>query len=747
MKKRLLGLVIAGLSISLIGCSNAPKKHVHKYDTENIEWYWRQLQNKDYDASATFYCTKCKEDVKGHSITVTADVAKENTRPATCSVPGLYTYTATVTFEGATYSEVKTREYQDESAHHYVQLKEERYQVSEADCEHDAVYYYVCDLCEHVSSETYVDVGSKLGHDLQHKAAKTSTCQEHGYIEHYECNRCGKFLLEEDGEAVSEDEVILPLSHNMTYHPGSEATCTQDGTLDYYTCAYEEGVKYHDEEGEHQVESDDDLIEHALGHEFNDNRTCIRCEKTFEQAYELDEATTLDGITPISLSDLNINDGATVPAHTSSHLYGNYDFNGNKGIDLWFKPQYQKHTDDAWGYFYLFNKHDESGIVFRFQYNRTQDDGVLPLMIYTANGYGAGTTVTRGAGTAGTYFCFPATSGIKSTTDNLFHVTAYCVDETTNLYRCAFTGGVVNGTQYYPSTSESDTSNTPLTFDIELGANYFTGSEVIRFSSSTNDLKLYGYEIQEDIVVYKDIDGSFIGKKAGTVVHAPKYNKLDKKLIGWFDQKGNKVTEGQQTSGKTIVQPIFVDEHEDMIVPSDIQLGEKGEWFDVNGTTVTEETASGIGYVPTSNRVDLYFIYQSTAFTSSDRWSKFGFPYDFVDAKSRLFIRINENNDGRFEGFVFGGSLGNEGDPGTYYNLGNAFRKQGDNILIHLTVIDNGNNSVLFTLEATNLRTRVTNFVNYNVTFTQYSMSEGADRNKMALLPAVKCEWRFIDAF
>ena len=184
-----------------------------------------------------------------------------------------------------------------------------------------------------------------------------------------------------------------------------------------------------------------------------------------------------------------------------------------------------------------------------------------------------------------------------------------------------------------------------------------------------------------------------------------------------------------------------------MIVPSDIQMCGKGTWFDVNSTTITGETPSQIGYLPSDNQVDLYFIYESTAFLGADNWSRFGFPYDFIDEKSRLFIRINENDNGRFDGYIYGASLGTEGDLGTYYNLGHAFRRTGDQILIHISVVDNGSNNITFTLEATNLRTRESNSKDYSVTFNQYSSSEGETRNKMALIPAVNCEWRFIDAF
>ena len=462
----------------------------------------------------------------------------------------------------------------------------------------------------------------------------------------------------------------------------------------------------------------------------------------------LEAAGGYDGINPISIDDLGIAEGATVPAHTSGHIFAQYDFNANKGIDLWFKPEYTVHGGDTWNYFYLFNKNDESGIVFRFNDNRAEDDGILSLYIYSVNAYGGATTVVQTAGAAGTFFYFPRSSGVKSSVDSVFHMAAYCINESTNLYRCLFTAGVEDGTQYFPSTNPEDKTNTPLYFDIELGANYFeTGVQMIRFSSSTGDLKLHNSASQEQLVVYKDYDGSVVGKKEAASISTFDYRLANKQFVGWFDQNGEKVTNGQAITSKTIVQPLFVDQQADMIVPSSIMMGNKGEWYNVNSSTVTGETASGIGYLASSNRVDMYFIYQSTAFTGADNWAKFGFPYDFLDARSRLTIRINENNNGRLDGYVFGGSLGGEGADGTYFNLGYTFRKTGDLILVHMSVIDNGSNNVSFTLECTNIRTRETNAKTYSVTFSQYSASEGAARNKMCLLPAVGCEWRFVDAF
>ena len=99
-------------------------------------------------------------------MTLAAEVVKETVREATCVATGEYKYSASVEFEGKEYQDFKTREYQDASAHHYIEVKEARYLVSAANCEDDAVYYKSCEHCGEASEETFVDVGSKLNHDL-----------------------------------------------------------------------------------------------------------------------------------------------------------------------------------------------------------------------------------------------------------------------------------------------------------------------------------------------------------------------------------------------------------------------------------------------------------------------------------------------------------------------------------------------------------------------------------------------------
>ena len=63
-------------------------------------WSWTGVES----ATATFTC----ENDASHTQVVNATITSEVTKPATCTEDGLRTYTATVTFEGKTYTDTKT---------------------------------------------------------------------------------------------------------------------------------------------------------------------------------------------------------------------------------------------------------------------------------------------------------------------------------------------------------------------------------------------------------------------------------------------------------------------------------------------------------------------------------------------------------------------------------------------------------------------------------------------------------------
>ena len=148
------------------------------------------------------------------------------------------------------------------------------------------------------------------------------------------------------------------------------------------------------------------------------------------------------------------------------------------------------------------------------------------------------------------------------------HVFAYCIDEDTNTYRCGFTAGVAGMGQYNLTSNDTpeDQSNTPMTFDIELGANYFDNGahRYFRFSSTTDDYRLYDTLSEEQVVVYKDAAGNVMGKKNTNTINLIEYGQANKTLVGWFNHKGERVTDGQYNAAKNVIQPLLVNTQANM---------------------------------------------------------------------------------------------------------------------------------------------------------------------------------------
>lgn len=628
------------------------------------------------------------------------------------------------------------------SDHNYVNVQEDKYLKSAATCTEDAVYYKSCEYCEEKGVETFTVPNSKLGHNLVHHAAASSTCQEHGNLEYWICDRCDGVFLDEDGQNPSSlEEVTLPLAHNMTLHAGQEATCYAEGRKDYYTCSFEsDDVLYKDEAGTETYADASELVIPKLEHEFDETNECIHCHETVQTVMGLEEATLLDATAPITLSDLGVKSGINID--TTEHIYANYSFSSKKAIDLWFEYDYELVNKDSWFYFYLFNQRDESGLIFRLQTNRTDDDGIVPGYVWTNNGAASGTTVP----TSPTMHYLPRKSGVKSTTTNIIHVTAYCINEANNTFRCVLTGGVKGETQYYLSTNAEDKTNTPLSYDIELGADYFASGEhnLLRFSAAFNEnVVLRDAESEEQLVVYKDSSGQILGKKSVESLDLVNYNIEGKTLLGWFDGSGSKVHADDEVNSKTVVKPAFADTTDKMVTLTDYGLEETLEM--ANGVHVI----SGPGIYPENgNTLDFYFTYKFVSAQSNDNYFVIGVPYDEVDEKTRVLLRINNSKDGsdtRLSGFIYGRMtpLGDAGATGTRFDSTVGFRtSQYEPLLVHVNVTDNGNNNIDYTVDFLNLVTCATFTQTRNVTFdVDYALSQEFEaRNRLGIIGSTNCD-------
>ena len=795
--------------LSLTGCKKKTQEHVHSYDKENIEWVWAETSSGGYSAKAILSCTSCDESKEGHSIEVDATVTDAQTKAPTCSSAGTQTYTATISYEGQSYSATKDKAINDANAHHFVEVVEAQYLKTAATCTEDAVYYKSCEFCHEKAEETFTALNTKVPHQTVLHAANASTCQDHGNSAYYECEVCHKLFLEEaattevtltdvtlplaqhtltyhapvestcqvngnsayyecnvchklflEDTATTEvtlADVTLPRTHNMTHHVEVPATCTTNGTAEYYTCSYEPGVLYKDADGTQTFADASELVIEKLGHQFNDSLNCVRGDATLKQEYGLVDTEAKDLIAPATISTTGLTSGAVVPSGTS-HLWGNYDYVSNGGIDWWIKLSYPtpEVETDYYSLFYLFSDGGEGGIVFRFGLSRQENDGIIPVYIYTQTDYSAnpGTTVVHNAGASGTFFYLPRKSGVKSSTSNILHLNAYCLDEATNLFRCTFTAGVEGGEQWYPSTNPEAPENVAKTFDICLGANYFNNGagRKVRISCNKADrATVYDTFSEESTLVYKDAAGNAVGKLNNVVsASLPNLTAANKKFLGWFDSQGNRIANGSAITTKTIVTPRFVDNQTNMFVPSDTLENNfadaKGGWYE--STSFTGENGGQLPVSEISDRFDLYYIYQFVSKSANDNYAIFGFPFDFTDAQTRIHFRIDNKEDGSLTGYIYGPntSLGGAGSSNKFSVAG--FRANNSDLLVHLAVYNASADGLTLAVEVINLGNGQAYTTSKNVTFNTtglYSLTDPA-RN---IFDCMKegCEYRITDAF
>ena len=107
--------------------------------------------------------------------------------------------------------------------------------------------YFECSVCHKyfLDADADIEITDKDsvilpgGHKLTYHAPTPATCTQGGNIGYYECTVCWKFFSDAEGknEIIDKSSVIIPASHDMTYHESSPATCTEDGNFEYYECS------------------------------------------------------------------------------------------------------------------------------------------------------------------------------------------------------------------------------------------------------------------------------------------------------------------------------------------------------------------------------------------------------------------------------------------------------------------------------------------------------------------------------
>ena len=101
---------------------------------------------------------------------------------------------------------------------------------------------WYCSLCEQYfadeTCETYISPFlDRLGHETTSVPARAATCTEDGTHEHWHCSRCGLDFEDEDCTVELTNAVISNSGHVLVYHPEEPSTCTSSGYLEYWTCS------------------------------------------------------------------------------------------------------------------------------------------------------------------------------------------------------------------------------------------------------------------------------------------------------------------------------------------------------------------------------------------------------------------------------------------------------------------------------------------------------------------------------
>ncbi len=204
-------------------------------------WTWTGTES----ASAVFTCG----NDASHTQTLTAAVTSQVTTEPGCESTGVRTYTATVTFEGQTYTDTKTETLPAaghvwgqpvwqwtgfaaqavfacarDAGHTQTLTAAVTSQVTtEPGCESTGVRTYTATVT--LEGRTYTDTKTEtlpsLGHDTELVGAKPATCTEDGYTGDEVCKTCGV--------TVKKGEVIPATGHDTQLVGAKPATCTQDG--------------------------------------------------------------------------------------------------------------------------------------------------------------------------------------------------------------------------------------------------------------------------------------------------------------------------------------------------------------------------------------------------------------------------------------------------------------------------------------------------------------------------------------
>ena len=164
-------------------------------------WSW---SDDGSSATATFTCENDPEHVQRPEVTVSSEVLLA----PTCTEAGTTRYVATVELGGRAHTSTKDVADIPATGHSFTSYVSN----DDATCTEDGTETAACNNgCG--ATDTRVDEGSALSHELERVDEITATCTEPGTREHWKCARCGALFANEDGtKPVNADELAIPAS-------------------------------------------------------------------------------------------------------------------------------------------------------------------------------------------------------------------------------------------------------------------------------------------------------------------------------------------------------------------------------------------------------------------------------------------------------------------------------------------------------------------------------------------------------
>ena len=224
--------------------------HDHVYGDPVWEW-----DEEHHTATATFTCIydDCPDDdngaVQGENVAVSSSV----TAP-TCTADGYTTYTASVVFDGTTFTtegdDVLVQPDEGTALGH--DLPDEWSQTQAPTCVEFGEESRACRRggCDYTETRQV----PKLPHTLTGIPAQPATCTEPGHIAYWSCTECGRYFSDADGsnEIQLSDTVVPRIPHSLTRHEAHTATCTENGNIEYWTCTMC-GKHFSDENGTNEI--------------------------------------------------------------------------------------------------------------------------------------------------------------------------------------------------------------------------------------------------------------------------------------------------------------------------------------------------------------------------------------------------------------------------------------------------------------------------------------------------------------